>query len=309
MPRRAEPDPILPILATRADAQAAGLTGDQVRQRVRASSWLRVARGAYLPSVPGGLDEIDVFARDRIDHVHRAVAAALRNPGATVAYDSAALVHGLPILGTASGEVTLAVPPGRWTGRRSGVRFRRLSLTPDEVTALRVPVTTVGRTWLDVSCRGSLADSLTLGDAALRRILVTRSDLADLVTRVGDLPGLSRAVRALPYLNGLRETPLESASFAYFVESGLPLPRMQVVISHGGRFVARVDFLWELPDGRRVVGESDGVVKYGDKGEAYREKVREDELRSLGLVVIRWGMGDLRGPALAQRLRRALALG
>lgn len=103
----------------------------------------------------------------------------------------------------------------------------------------------------------------------------------------------------------MRETPLESASFAYFVDHRVPLPRMQVVVTErDGEFVARVDFLW---DADRLVGEADGRLKYQSADDLYREKRREkrreDALRALGYRVVRWGAADLRTADLARRLR------
>jgi very-short-patch-repair endonuclease len=68
-----------------------------------------------------------------------------------------------------------------------------------------------------------------------------------------------------------------------------------------GRLIGRVDFFWER-DG--LVGECDGRMKYADADSIYREKRREDELRSLGLGMVRWGWPDLKSSALASRLRR-----
>ena len=306
MPRRADPDPHLPILAFARDATDAGLTDDQVRQRVRSGAWTWVARGSYLPHAQAGLAGLDEHARRRIEHVHRAIAAADRNVDSVVAYESAVLVHQLPI-GVVPALVQLVVPPGRWTGRRSGINIRRLALPDEDVVALRVPVTTPARTWVDLARRGSLADALMAGDAGLRHSAFSRDDLGQVVAHSAGLPGMRRVARALPLIDGIRETPLESASFAYFVEHGIPLPQCQVAIVVDGRFLGRVDVLWEDPvRGVRLVGESDGVLKYGDRGEAYREKVREDGLRSAGYAVARWGMADLRSARLADRLRVAL---
>jgi hypothetical protein len=222
-----------------------------------------------------------------------------------VSYCSAAYVHGLPVLGQVPLDITLAVPPGHWTGHRSGIKFRRLRLTAEDVQDLRVPVTTVARTWLDITCRGRLGDSLAVGDAAVAHGLLSADAARAALAHGAPLPGARRVERAIPLLYGLRETPLESASFAYFVEHGLPLPHMQIDIADGGGFVGRVDFLWDGGTGRPgVVGESDGLVKYASQGEAYREKRREDRLRELGFVVVRWGFRDLQTATLAERLRR-----
>ena len=306
MPRLADPDPFLPPLALLAQATAAGLTPDQVRHRVRSRRWERVGRGAYL-TVDEAPEDLDDYARARVAHVQRALAAAHRNPGTVVGYASAALLHVMPVLGRVPTDVTLVVPPGHWTGRRSGIIFRRLRLSDDHVERRRVPVTTPVRTWLDIACRGSLADALAAGDGGIRSGLLTSESVAGVLGSIDVLPGLQRARRAAPLLNGLRETALESASYAYMVEHRLPLPRLQVTITDERGFVGRVDVLWDdLPSGRRVVGESDGVVKYGTSGEAYREKVREDRLRAAGYQVVRWGFRDLRTPDLARRLRELL---
>jgi hypothetical protein len=302
VPRRADPDPVLPILSLAGEALAAGLTRDQVRHRVDSERWERVSRGAYVTDARATAN-LDRHAALRVNHAHRAISAASRNPDCVVAYHSAAFLLGLPVLQPATGDVVLGVPPGHWTGRRSGIHFRRLRLEPAHVLDLRVPVTTAARTWVDLASRGSLADALTPGDAGLRTGEFSRGDLACLAADVGSIPGWRRTELALPLVSGERETPLESASFAYFVERRVPLPSMQVTLTDDEGFVGRVDFLWEEAS---VVGESDGKLKYGTPGEAYREKLREDRLRALGFHIIRWGFADLRGPRLADRLHRVL---
>lgn len=86
--------------------------------------------------------------------------------------------------------------------------------------------------------------------------------------------------------------------------SDVPTPRLQHEFrTASGRLVARTDFDWE----GRLVGEFDGYVKYtcrrGRRGNgedpsqvAWQEKRREDDLRSLGPIVIRWIWYDLNKP-------------
>lgn len=100
----------------------------------------------------------------------------------------------------------------------------------------------------------------------------------------------------------------------WFSQAGLPAPRLQTRICHtsDGRFVARVDFLWPQ---HRTVCEVDGRVKYqGDEARQaalWHEKLREDELRDLGLEVVRgyWSHGRNDGRDLVERIRRAFARG
>ena len=304
MPRLADPDPQLPVVFTAAQARSAGLTSDQIRQRVRSGRWVALNRGVYRRAEATVPDDLDVFARARVDHAQRAIAMALANAGSVIGFHSAAAVHGHPMFEALPDRVALIAPEGGWNGRRPGVVIHRTELADDDVLQLRVPVTTVARTWFDIARHHSLADSLALGDSALRRADVSGDDLLRVMARSVARRGTARARVAARYLDAARESVLESASFAYFVEHRLPLPRLQVELrTDAGRFVARVDVLW---DGARLVGECDGRLKYAVADDLYREKRREDEIRALGYGVIRWGMADLRSPALAVRIRRLL---
>lgn len=61
--------------------------------------------------------------------------------------------------------------------------------------------------------------------------------------------------------------------------------------------------------GTRVLVEFDGRVKYEDRQALWEEKAREDRIRSLGWVVVRVTMADLRDPAAVRaRIDAALAL-
>ncbi|MGH8776125.1 MAG: DUF559 domain-containing protein [Jiangellaceae bacterium] len=94
------------------------------------------------------------------------------------------------------------------------------------------------------------------------------------------------------HASGRRESPVESLSFATFVDFGLPLPECNVWIvgdrySRGG---IRADFAWKP---YRLVGEADGRVKYTDpRGSAdavlVEEKARQVRIEEHGFVVVRW---------------------
>lgn len=300
MPRRADQDPPLPSVFTSQDARAAGLTKDQVRQRIRGGRWRVLARGVYtaLPSPAAG----DDFAAMRAEHELRAVAAALSFPGACVCLHSAAVGHGLPLWRPLPRDVAVNVPLGKWNGTTADVVVHRMTLASDHVETLRVPITTVARTCIDVGRLMSLADGLAVSDAALRSGLTTRGALEETALSTLDGRGRRRGLWVAAQANGLRESPAESASWAYFLQHCVELPQPQVVIrGRDGHFIARVDFWWE---GSKVVGECDGRMKYQSPDDIYAEKRREDELRADGLTVIRWGPRDLATDGLAQRLRR-----
>ncbi len=303
MPRLRVPDPDLPVIVTSAEAMRAGLTRDQIRQRVRSGAWTPLVHGAY--SREPRLD-------DRTLHVHRAIAAVLTHPGSVIAHESAAVVHGLPLHRRIPAEIRLCVPPGHWTGARGSIGFRaadipeqhvtRLDLAP--LTSARIPVLSPAATWAQIAARGRLADGLVPGDAGLRAGRFTQASLRQAVMDLDLHRGIRRIREALHHLDAGRESPLESQSWAYLVRRGLPLPELQVdVIDDSGFFVGRVDLLWREA---RIIGEVDGRMKYAMADDLYREKRREDRLRELGFQVVRWGSADLRDGILAHRLRTLL---
>ena len=310
MPRIPDHDPPLPLLVTRRQAVTSGLTVDQVRQRVRSGNWERVRNGSFLSRDESLKDGDSEYVRIRTMHAFRALAAARSHEGSVIAYESAAALLNLPTFGPLDGPVNLVVPPGVGTGIRAGIRVRRLDLPDDHVDYDGTPFTLPGRTWMDVTRRGKTADSLVIGDDLLRRGWLTPDELLAFAhfAEHARLPGRRRVRAALELLDPIRESPLESASFGYFVDYRIPLPRCQVDIrDHRGSFVARVDFLWKnRHTGKQVVGEADGRMKYEDRESLYAEKRREDALRALGFGVVRWGMSDLYGPALARRLLTVL---
>jgi len=302
MSRHAAPDPLLPLVITRAEALAAGLTKDQIRQRVRSGRWRALAHGVYDRGVAApGSNEYD---EARLEHARRTQAAAMAFSGSSAALQSAAVLHDLPLWRPLPQSVALNVPWGKWNGTRPGVVLHRMTMDDDDVTDGRVPTTSVARTCIDLARLSSTSDGLATSDAALRAGRVTSDALVDVAERTRDLRGRIRGRRVAQEANGLRESPAESASWAYFIRHRLPLPTMQfVLVDSAGLFVARVDFFWERIG---LVGECDGRMKYATPEDLYAEKRREDAIRALGHPVIRWGSKDLRFEALAQHLHRFL---
>lgn len=286
---------------TTADALARGLTRDQIRQRVRSGAWVRLAKGTY--TTADFLTLPDPHQAARVDHAARALAAATRHAGSVVGFGSAAALHGLPQLRGLSDEVTLIVPPGHWTGRRGRHVLRYVHLPPGHVEHPGPPVTSAARTWFDIARTTGLTDALVTGDAGIRNDAFALPELQEVLAQAEGTAGWARAASALAQLDGHRESPLESASCAYFVRHGVAQPEPQHEFYDCEGLIGRVDFWWA--DG--IVGECDGRMKYMTADDLYREKLREDRLRALGVQVVRWGWPDLRTPRLAARLPRLRA--
>lgn len=278
---------------------------------VRAGTLSTLRRGAYVRGAPP----------ERAEHLHLLlVRAALEHlsEAAVVSHVSAAVLHGLPVWGLPLDRVHVT-RPGRRSGGRRGqrVHVHTAGLDRDECeTVGGVRVTSVERVLVDLARTIPFEQAVVVADAALFRRLVNPDGLARAVQRHPRWPGVPAAGRALRFADGRSESVGESRSRVAISLAGLPAPVLQwEVRSTSGRLIGRVDFGW--PD-LATIGEFDGRVKYGrllrpdrSPGDVvYEEKRREDELRAVGLGVVRWGWSDLSdfgvvADRLAQRFRRA----
>ena len=307
VPALASDDPPgLDAVVTWAEALAAGLTAGQVDHRLKSGRWRSLARGVYLRLVaePPRTDGRDAA---RLDHAHRAVAAALRREGSAICLRSAAVLHGLPTVGDLQ-QVEIMVPPGGWAGRRGGVRSREVGWNDGETIPLLrrgptpVQVTSAARTVVDVARSRPLVEALMVGDHALREGLVGPDEIDGILEGLAGKSGVERARQACALLDGRRESALESVSWGRFVELAIPLPTMQHRIFDAHGFVARGDFYWEEFG---LVGEADGVGKV-DAGPQFlhRTLMRHDRIVASGRRVVRWGWPEVYPSG--QPLRRLL---
>lgn len=284
---------------TRADARSLWLTPAQIATAVRSGRWQRVAYGARVPV--GELPFPGSPSRAALE-----VASALRvgDPRMVAVAETAALLHALPLIVPAPQRPRLVLPACDDLPDRHDVSRPRIPRS--FVTRLHgVPVTTLGRTVVDVARYRGLPSGLVVADAALRRGLAL-AELNAAVDACAGWPGITSARRAAHLARRGSESPLESLGRLALVEAGLPEPELQVEVHDRRGFVRRVDQLWRR---QRVVGEADGLGKYTDAAVLRAEKLREDRLRDLGLEVVRYTWRDVvRHPdELAERIRRAFA--
>ncbi|MBJ7288738.1 hypothetical protein [Williamsia sp.] len=293
----------------RRDVIAAGVADDwTLAAATRGGELDRLYRGVYAPA-----SELDGFeARDDRYRSRIRAAVSMGEVGKVVSHHSAAALHRLPMLGHTD-EIHFSV--NRTSGGRRRGRAFVLHATPWELDEVEVvdgiAVTSLARTAMDVARSGTLAEAVCVLDSTLRR-RVSAEELVDVAERGRRRIGAPLARRALAVADGGSESIGESLSRVMMLQfTDVPLPDLQVeyVIGSNGR-IARVDFDW---DGV-LVGEFDGRTKYGRAGDSaddvWREKLREDALRDLGLVVIRWTWDDLMHPErfhalLIRGLRRA----
>lgn len=227
-------------------------------------------------------------------------------PDAILCFESAAVLHGIPLIGETRDIHVFS--PLRTASRRFGdvvVHTSASGRAVEEIAGARV--TSIADTVADLVRVLPPAHALAAADAVLH---ATRGTLT-----VGDL---RRHAAAQPSTRGMRladwvwerahadaESPGESVSRAVIEWLGFEEPELQRRFAYEG-FHDRADFFFPRAN---AVGESDGWGKYQleDADAAKRhltvEKRREDRLRRNGHPFARW---DLRDAFAVSPVRRAL---
>lgn len=235
-------------------------------------------------------------------------------PGAVISHHTAAALHGLPLVRARTSQVQLTID--KPNGGRSTTHARLHSTPPDTLSATDIdgiPVTGVARTLVDLSRTAGFEAGVCATDSALRNKLITPQELHLELNQHRGRKGVAIARDVADFADPDSESAGESLSRCVMrTLPGIPAPRLQYrYFDHDGVIVARTDFSWA--DGA-LAGEFDGKIKY-TRGASYgndpsevvwKEKQREDRIRDLGVVVIRWIWADLYRP---ERFRRHLLTG
>jgi hypothetical protein len=307
-------------LLRRGTLLAAGFGRDEIDRLVRAGRLVGIRPGVY--RLPGDAEP----TRTELHRIRAQAAAPELAADAVYGGVTAAVLLGLPLWRVPLGRLhVFRDRPGG--GRiRPGTHVHAVPL-PDrdvvDVGGLRV--TSVARTAVDLARTLTTEQALVTLDAALHRYVgrdptlppppgaVDPAQLDDVLGRFAGRRGAPRARRAMDLVDERTESPGESRSRFHLHAAGLPAPMTQWEVPGLGY---RTDFAWP---GHGVVGEFDGRIKYGRTlrpGEdledvLWREKRREDRIRSTGLIMVRWIWSDIddRGPdGMVPRLSRLLAV-
>lgn len=282
----------------------AGRTAQQLNTDVRTGTLTRLRRGAF--TVPGTRDAV---AQHRL---LIEAAAGLLGGGTYFALESAAVLHGLPLLSERVGLPAVYRTNGGHGNISATLRARRASLErADCVVVDGFPVTSLQRTVADLLRVLPFSEGVILADAALRNGV----DTGSVLDQASSGPGCRRVARALAFADSRSESPGESLSRVRIAEAGLPAPELQHEVRDGfGRLIGRGDFWWEEFG---VVGEFDGKVKYGEflrPGQRVEDVVlaqgrREQDLLTRVRRVVRWNWDDLSNGVMVARLRSAFTMG
>jgi very-short-patch-repair endonuclease/predicted nucleic acid-binding Zn-ribbon protein len=287
-------------VVTRRQLLAAGFTSDEIDSRVRAGRLHRLWRGVF------------AVGRPRLTARGWWSAAVLACGGeAVLSHRSAGQLWG--ILRTKTGnEGELGQPPAidvsvpaTKSHRRSGIRIhRRADLRePDREVCERIPVTSPGRTLLDLASVLSDQELVVAVNEAdkLGRIdpESLRSNLADHRGAAG-APALRRVLDRQTF--ALTDSELERRFLMLVRKARLPRPQTQ---QHLLGF--RVDFLW--PDFRLVV-ETDGLRYHRTPAQQAKDRQRDQALFTAGFSVLRFTHAQVRyDPGHVVSTLRAVLLG
>jgi hypothetical protein len=302
----------------RRDLIGAGWSLERIRAAVRAGRMHRLQHGVYAAGAP-----------DLSTAVRAALAKA--GVGAVVSHETAAVLRPLWLPARPSNLIQLT-RAGAIERTHRGVRLHGSRLPEEFVEELDgLPVTTVARTAMDVARGLTLPDAMIVIDSAARalieqasgedlRVLRSTSRRAQLIplaleplnhafASVWTWPGTVVVRGAIELLDPVSESPHESRGRGWMYEARLPMPltAYQVQGASGAWYVS--EFAWEGP---RVLGEVDGIEKYGRTGtevsaNVRAERHRQEDLQDAGWTFVRWTTSERRVSVL-QRIARTLGL-
>ncbi len=284
--------------AAREHLYAAGVTDAMIRTQIAAGRLVRVRTGVFL-SAEAWPDTDDG------QHLVRAHAEQVMNPGSVISHASAAAVWGLPTPGFGAWHdepVTLTRPRTSHRSRSSTATWHSADLPATCIgrDPEGYPVTSLPRTAADLAAELPLPEALVLLDAAGRMMCASyvggrarRSDYVSprlvqaartsLVTSAAPRDRLTLRTR-IDAVEPCRESPAESLTAGHLLLSGLPMPQFQTPL-HTPAGLIYPDFFW--PEAN-LIGECDGAMKYENARAYVDEKEREQLLRDLGYRIVRW---------------------
>lgn len=273
----------------------------------RRGELVRIGRGVYVRAATAS-----AFSATRDgEHVLRAAAAVVQaGRGAVVSHRSAAVLHGIDVIGRRGAAVTITARPSAGRKGTAGVHLYTTPLPAEQVThKLGVPVTTAARTVIDLARTLTFAEGVMAADSAIHRRLTSKADLRAVLATCRGRRGVVQASRVVEFANGNAESALESIARVGFHDCGLPAPALQIWIpGPTGDVIGRVDFYWEK---YKTIAEVDGALKYEDPARAKAQLRRDKKLREAGYQVVHFDWAEIttNPEQVAASIRAAFASG
>ena len=259
-------------------ARADGITDWHLRHHDVARS----SRDTYLPRA--ATTELD----------QRVAAVLLGAPSsAVVSHLTAAALWGLEVpLVEPDPRVHLTVPAATRLRHRADRWIHCADLPAARVQLRRgVPLTSPGRTWLDLAATIPPAALLALADQMLARHYPSL-EFTRLIAEAGPARGVRVARRVARLADPLAGSPMESVLRWLILQAGLPRPVLQHRVRDAdGRFVGTVDLAWPTA---KVLVEFDGNV-HRERRVFVADLRRQNGLVVAGWTVLRFSSADVLG--------------
>jgi very-short-patch-repair endonuclease len=154
----------------------------------------------------------------------------------------------------------------------------------------------------DMALLNTPASLLVSINHCLNKGLFTKDQFfAELRARPG-MKGRKLLMRLLEFATEKCESPLETIAWIALYKAQFKMPGQQVRIYENHHRIGRLDMLWELRE-RKIILELDGRIKYLQGEALFKEKRREDKLRSMGYEFIRGDWEDVQNGELVKLLR------
>jgi len=227
-----------------------------------------------------------------------------------LSHHSAAVMHGLPVIGAWPATTHALFPEAKGGSSHRLLTAHRGIPDPNTIVIAGVTVTSLPRTLVDIAASSSFLVGVVMVDHALHeeavriaaehaaglipRPRITKDVLLTELAAAHPRVGWRAAHRAITFADGLAANAGESLGRVRFEELGFEIPELQVRFDADG-LVYFVDYFWRRV---RKIGEFDGHVKYTRAevmdgkdvvGVVMAEKKREDLLRPMVRSFDRWG--------------------
>lgn len=214
--------------------------------------------------------------------MHRVEAAVILHPaGAFASHVSAARVYDVPVPQFA--DEHLSVFSEKERRRRNGVQSH---VTPKSTAVGRlrgVRVSMPVQMFIELASMPSLVDLVIVGDALVRRRLVTREELVE-ACRESSCRHAPAALRAAEYVRAGVDSPMETRLRMLIVLAGLPEPEVNYkVLDSRGRVLRRFDLSYPQ---LKLIVEYDGRQHAEDPGQYDSDIYRREDLDRWGWRII-----------------------
>lgn len=266
---------------TRAQALSVGISASALERRVARGEWLAVDHGVYRTALTP------------VTWHQRVLAACLAGP-AVASHRTAAALWSVPGFEFTTVEVT-----ARRHRRRTPsdiIWHESIHLDARDVGRVAgIPVTKPHRTILDLGAILDVTGVTVVLDDLLRRRLVSRATLLRRLEELGPhrrgAATVRRALDRRPDTSATPESVLETEFDLLLRRYGLPAPVRQLVVHDDDGFVARLDYAYE---DLRIDIEVDGARWHSSESARARDRARDERLRRLGWLVLRFRAADIR---------------